>query len=223
MKKTVKGILLLFAVLVVSACAAASALAGDASVVYDGSAQKFLFAPGSSHSPTDLFDSFKGVMPGDTLHQKIAVRNDPSNQVKIKVYLRSLGAQDGSEDFLSSLNLTVTQDGDSVLFAAPADQTADLTDWVCLGTFYSGAEVLLDVKLEVPASLENDFQGTVGRLNWAFKVEELPVEPDDPKPPQTGGTIRVWTYAFTGAASLLLLLLLPAVNRRQKRERARNT
>lgn len=196
--------------------------AADSSVKYDGNAQKFLFAPGSSHSPTDLFDNFKGVMPGDTLHQKIAVKNDPSNQVKIKVYLRSLGAQDGSAEFLSRLNLRVSQDGDSVLFAAPADQTADLTDWVCLGTFYSGAEVLLDVTLEVPASLGDEFQGAVGRLNWAFKVEELPVEPDDPQPPQTGSTAHVWPYAILGASSLLLLVL-PAMKRRKKREKAQHS
>ena len=67
------------------------AAAEDGKVTYSGNAGQFIFEPGGLDSPTDLFPNFKGVMPGDTLTQKITVRNDADNKVKVKVYMRNFG------------------------------------------------------------------------------------------------------------------------------------
>lgn len=217
MKKRMKSVFCALLSLLMLVCMAVPAFAADASVQYEGDAKKFIFAPGSDESPTDLFDNFKGVMPGDTLTQKITVKNDASNQVKVKIYLRSLGAHEGDEAFLSQMNLTVTQEGDSELFAAPADQTDGLNDWVCLGTFYSGADVDLNVQLDVPITMGDEFQNAIGKIDWQFKVEELPIEPTDPTTPQTGEDFNVWLYVAICSVSVVLMIGLFFAVRRKKR------
>ena len=67
MKKITTVLVLLFALLF----AVTAVYAADSNVDYLGSAGDFVFAPGSSYSPTDLFSNFKDVMPGDNITQKI--------------------------------------------------------------------------------------------------------------------------------------------------------
>ena len=180
-----------------------SALAANANVTYSGNAGKFIFAPGSKYSLTDLFPNFKDVMPGDTLTQKITVNNDADNNVKVRIYLRSLGAADESYvEFLNQLHLTVVEAEDTVLFDAAADETDFLTDWTCLGTLYSGGKTDLNVTLQVPTTMDDRFQKDYGEIIWEFGVEELPISPDDPTPP-TGDDSMMWLW--------LLLLILSAV------------
>ena len=217
MKRIMKRVFTLLAALAVLTSMTVTVFAAG-TVTYDGNAKKFIFEPGSEYSPTDLFSDFKGVMPGDSITQKVYIKNDVSNNVKIKLYMRSLGAKEGSEDFLSKLNLRVSQNGDSNLFDAPADQTAQLTEWTYLGTFYSGAKIDLNVTLDVPIELGNKYQEAVGYLEWQFKVEELPVEPDDPKPPQTGDKTSSNLYITLACVSGLVLIffLVFGYQRKQK-------
>lgn len=189
----------------------------NGSVSYDGASREFIFAPGSDESPSDLFANFKNVMPGDTLTQNIKISNDAEKGVKIKVYMRSLGAHEDSEDFLSKLSLKVNYAGTEeaeYLFDAPANETAQLTDWVYLGTVYSGAEIDLALKLTVPAELTNEYQDAVGKLDWQFKVEELPTEPDDPQPPPTGDESHVVLYAVILAVCAILLCVTFVITRK---------
>lgn len=229
LKRIAVWMLTVFALL--SAILPAAAAKGN--VTYSGDAGGFIFQPGSDRSVTDLFPDFKDVMPGDTLTQPITVRNDASNHVHVKVYLRALGAQqDGASGaFLSQLTLKVRA-GESLLFDAPADQTAQLNDWVLLGRLQSGGSVELDVELNVPATMDNRFMDAVGYLDWQFMVEEFPVDdpdqpfdPDQPgdpsKPdvPKTGDTINVGLFAglFVGSGALLLVLLCLLLKKKEKK------
>lgn len=209
-----------FAVALLLSCTT-TAFAADGSVTYSGDAGQFIFAPGSEYSPTDLFPNFKDVMPGDTITQKITVKNDASNKVKVKVYMRALGAHPGSEEFLSKLDLLVMKDESdpmAYMFDAPADQTAQLTDWVLLGTLYSGGKVDLNVVLSVSPELDNTFKDLVGYLDWEFKIEEFPIEPDDPEPPKTGDDFSVELVAGVLVGSFVMMILLIVLRRKKKEE-----
>ena len=214
MKRLLSCALLLM--LLVSMSLSASATNGNVS--YSGDAGKFIFQPGSTYSPTDLFPNFKDVMPGDTLRQSITLNNDASNKVKIKVYMRSLGAHADSVAFLSQLKLRVEKLNDTVLFDAAADQTAQLTDWVCLGTLYSGGKVDLDVLLDVPVTLDNDFKKLVGYLDWEFMIEEYPIEETDPVAP-TGDETPIGLFmGLTAGSAVILGILILLLAKRKKKE-----
>lgn len=189
------------------------AMAQDGQVTYDGDAQEFIFSPGSDYSPTDLFPDLKSVMPGDTRTQRITVKNDASNQVKVDIYLKAYGAQPMGADFLSQLHLTVEKADDpgNYMFNAAADQPAQLGDWVKLGTLYSGGQVDLIVTLHVPTTLGNEYQDAVGKIDWAFKVEEFPIEDTDPESPETGDNAdtALWLIGLMlSAAGFVTLILL---------------
>ena len=209
MSKLIKLMICLSLIVMTTALTINRISAQDGNVTYDGNAKDFIFAPGSEYSPTDLFADFKDLMPGDSVSQKITIDNDISKEVKIKIYMRSLGADQQSQEFLSQLSLTVVQDGKTNLFDAPASETAQLTDWVYLGTLYSGGKIDLDVTVSVPITLGNDFQDAVGKLTWEFMVEELPVETIDPRPTGDNSNIYVaMTVMSVSAAALTVVLAL---------------
>lgn len=192
-----------------------SAFAAGSVVSYKGHEEGIVFSPDGMYRAEDLFDNFKDVMPGDRLTEVITVQNDAKNNVKIKLYLRSLGAQEGTEAFLNQMNLQVTQHGESTLFDAPAGESAGLTDWTCLGTIYSGGNITLDVTLEVPLEMGNDFANEIGYVDWQFRVEEFPKEPGDPAP-DTGDDRPITLYLGLMGLCVAVGILAVVVGKKKK-------
>lgn len=220
-----KKIIAILFTLVLLLISTSTVFAADGKVTYSGNAGNFVFEPGSEHSLTDLFPNFKGVMPGDSLTQKITVKNNANNEVKVKIYVRSLGAHEDSKEFLSQLGLKVQKSEDNkmaYMFDSAANETAQLTDWVCLGTLYSGGEVNLNVILDVPVELDNNYQNQIGYLDWEFMIEEFPVEDSDPKPPNTGENSQMWIWfaVMLCSIAIMIILLLWRKKDKEKEEKA---
>lgn len=197
-----------------------TAWAVDGHVTYDGNAREFVFAPGSSYSPTDLFPDLKGVMPGDTRTQNITVKNDSTKNVRANIYLRSEYADDQSRDFLSQLQFTLNvgnNNGQAYMFSPAGTLTPDNDGWVLLGTLYSGGEVDLSLLLTVPTDLDNQYMDRIGTVDWTFKVEELDVTPSDPQPPPKTGEAQTWPILLGIAAAALMVIFAVTVGTQRRR------
>ena len=195
----------------------ATAAFAESSVEYANRTDIFTFAPGSSYHASDLFANFKNVLPGDTLTQKVRVRN--TSKLDVRVWLQQdepTQVLTDAEDFLEQLRLTVKQ-GAKVLFDAPASESAGLTEPVLLGLFkrngQSSAE--LEVTLSVPIALDNKYMNQIGVVPWTFIVEEIP----DDDSPHTGDWYEsgVW-LAMAGALLLAIVVVLVLMRRRRAAE-----
>lgn len=199
MKKTCKTIASLVMMLVLLLGIGAPAYA-DGTVSYKGGAEKFVFLPGSGYTDTDLFDGFKGVMPGDTLTQTVEVRNRFLGTGSVKIYLRAVAHDEQTNplspnvaaagenvasmsDFLSKLYMEVWQ-GDKCIYTGTPDQLDGLKNNVLLASVPRFGSVTLTVKLQVPKELGNEYANRVGEVDWVFTAEEL----DPQGNPKTGDT-----------------------------------
>lgn len=171
MKKIIT--LCLSLLLALSLCGGALAAA---SVSFVGGAEKFVFLPGSEASDSDLFENFKGVVPGDVITQTITVKNNSTK--KVRIYLKAEPVSDIHRDFLSQLSMTVDCKNKEI-FDAAASETAQLTNKTLLGTFKKNGSTELTVTLTVPETLGNEYMGEIGIVPWTFMVEEIP-EDDTP-------------------------------------------
>lgn len=197
-----KNIIKICMVLLLMVALSSSALAA-ASVTYVGGAEDFIFLPGSEYSDSDMFENFKGVLPGDVLTQNITVKNNTSG--KVRIYMRAEPVTELDRDFLSQLKLHV-ECKDSAIFDAAASETAQLTNNTLLGTFKSKGSTQLTVTLTVPAELGNEYMGKVGTVPWTFLVEEIPEEDS----PETGDWFRmeIWLSAAVVLTAAILFVLL---------------
>ena len=205
MKKTISIFVALL--LVLAMCGSAMAAA---SVRFVGGAEKFVFLPGSEASDSDLFENFKGVVPGDVLKQKITVKNNSSMQVRI--YMKAEPVSDIHKDFLSQLAMTVDCKNKEIFDAAPSE-TAQLTNKTLLGTFKKAGSTELTVTLTVPVDLGNEYMGSIGIVPWTFIVEEVPED----KTPHTGDWFQseVW-LGMIGLLAVAIAVLIVVQRRRRE-------
>ena len=137
-----------------------------ASITFQSKEAGFSFAPGSVYSPTDLFENFKSILPGDRLEDTVLLEN--TSNVPLKLTFQALGGEKDT-DFLSALHLQVSS-GSRVLFDDSPDK---ISGTVSLGTLLPGKSMELKLRMDVPLSLDNDFQSVRGDVLWLFRAEEI--------------------------------------------------
>lgn len=209
---------MLAAILGAAACPAQSVSAtgtGAAeipAVSYYGRAGQFVFTPGTAENPADLFQMFKGMVPGDEREQEITLRSAAASGAPINLFLRAYVPAPGAdatekekedaakaEALLKKMTIQISCDefSDRPMLEAGAYPDQGMGSWVFLGRFAYNTTSILRVKVQMPAVLadgpdasgnnsgyaDNDFQGMEAKVRWAFLVEEF----DDTAPGGGGG------------------------------------
>lgn len=231
MKKILKRSFTLVLSLMLIFSLASTAFAASSTVTFEGKKEKFTFAPGSTYSKTDLFQNFKGVMPGDKLEETIVVRNRATEFKSVKIYMRAethdntdniMVSSDPTykkdavemKDFLSQLHMKV-YNGSTLLFDASPDELDGLAKNVLLGTVAKNGKLTLTVELEVPIELGNEYANRVGEVDWIFTVEGSE-ETGQNDPPKTGDAFQLAMLVTVMAVSAAAVVLLVVIPKRKK-------
>lgn len=90
MKKSMRKLLSLVMVIAAIAALAVPALAADAVVRREGTNGLVIETTGSGYTDTDLFNSFKDVMPGDECTETITIKNSVNGFDYVKLYIRAV-------------------------------------------------------------------------------------------------------------------------------------
>ncbi len=84
------GMKKLLSLVMIAAALTVPALAADAVVRREGTSGLVIETVGSGYTDTDLFGSFKNVMPGDELTEDITVKNSVNGFDYVKLYIRAV-------------------------------------------------------------------------------------------------------------------------------------
>ena len=186
MKKSCKAVFSLVLMLLIVMSLSSTAYAAAPSITFKGFTSGFDFQPGSEYTETDLFNSFKNVMPGDTVTETITFTNSASDCDFVNLYMRAEAHDETANplspkvaeketvaamtEFLSKLSMKVWN-GTELIYDAAPNELGDLGSNKFLGTFRSGETATLKVELSVPIDLDNKFADRIGEVDWIFHVE----------------------------------------------------
>lgn len=186
MNKSCKATFSLVLMLLMVMSLASTAFAASPSITFNGFSKGFDFQPGSEYTETDLFGSFKNVMPGDTVTETITFTNSAADCDFVNLYMRAEAHDETANplspkvaeketvvtmtEFLSKLSMKVWN-GTELIYDASPDELDGLKTNKFLGTYRSGEKATLKVELNVPIELGNEYANRVGEVDWIFHVE----------------------------------------------------
>lgn len=206
------------------------------SVIFQNDADKFVTLPSE-----DLFQGFKGVMPGDVRTQLVDIGND--NDKTAYIYLYALQADEDqfedaqqkaiSDELMKLLHVEITQtsaDGKtSVIYKGKLygeDESFSMygqPQAINLGGFDKGDRSQFKVELKVPDSLGNRYADAVAKIKWIFtaKLEEPMTPPPAPPDIVVTGDAFVSVLPIALTVAVLALVTAGAMFFIHKRKRSR--
>ncbi len=164
----------------------------------------FQVSPGSQESQSDLFSSFKGVMPGDVCVETIEIRNRTGERKPIRLALTAISPVMDSpepeqraamEELLSMLSVRVWAKN-TLVFDATAAASSNKS--VSLGVIPYGKSADMRVELTVPVEVNNRQARNIAQIQWVFSAEDA----SDPSAPQTGDNSHLVLWSVLCVVSL---------------------
>lgn len=135
-------------------------------LVYDGATESFTYR---NVEGTDLFASFKNLVPGDHLTQHFTIRAENLTS-PTTVYLRT--SYDADEvAALEAVELSVAADGAEVARGSVARPNR-LDDNTRIAVFPQDGTHEATVEIAVPTSVGNEMMGAEHHLRWTFTAQE---------------------------------------------------
>lgn len=142
------------------------------SIVYDGDACQLTVqgAPGYESS-SDLFPSFKGLMPGDMASQDIALEAKGVHS-QVRLYVRAV-VSDDAQKALEPIVLTSSVDKEGLGKAIQSGSVGHaFSESTQVAQFSEDGSAVLHLSLDVPTSVSNELAGKSEQVTWLVTAED---------------------------------------------------
>ena len=183
----------------------ARAFADTPAIAYDGNACQLTVsgATGSS-GESDLFPTFKDLMPGDVREQQIEVRATGVKS-QVRVFVRAVVDHETAHQ-LSPITLTASVGDASAGWLQTGTPGSVFAYPTQVATFTRDGGTVLNLQLSVPTSVGNELADASKTIRWEITAEDdgekIPVRPAGSK------GAGLFGLAATGDSTLTLLLVL---------------
>jgi len=166
--------------------------------------KEFIFDPAT----TDLFASFKRLLPGETRSQTIDVTN--ASQEDVEIFLRAEDINQSFADDPATLALVnrllreyttiiVTNESGKVIYKGPiwgeplsgTPNPDSMSNDISLGVFAAGQSKKLNVQLMLDPRMGNEYQGLLGLVKWVWSAQGAEEPPKPPIVPSGTGTLLI--------------------------------
>lgn len=120
----------------------------------------------------NLFEDLQNLMPGDSRVQEIVIQNNTGGPMRVLLKANAESANEETVNFLNELTMELWISGGEAPIARETFG-APVTDFLILGDVDANETITLQLKLNVPNTLDNSYAGKTYVVPWVFQVVDL--------------------------------------------------